>query len=365
MSFKIALSAGHHKYIAGKRCLKSLDPNETREWVLNNRIADKVEKLLKSYSGYELLRLDDTTGEKEVSLSSRSNAANNFGADFYLSIHHNAGINGGSGGGIVAFTYTYPSSESVVWQKELYSALIKKTGLRGNRSTPLAKANLHECREPDMPAVLLELGFMDSRTDVPIILSEKFANQCAEAIVEVIAKRGKLTKKANASAVPELTAAEILAQKGIINSPDYWEIEQHNLENLDVLLDKLAKVTVYKVVEDVKTAKDAINHLVECKVINSPDYWVNNYSKIKYLDKLLISAANHIPSEFKPYMVRVTADVLNIRKGPGTNHEIVGRIQDEGKCAYTIVDEENGFGLLKSYIKERNGWISLSYTKKV
>ena len=46
-----------------------------------------------------------------------------------------------------------------------------------------------------MPAVLLELGFMDSATDVPIILTEKFADQCAEAIVGVLVKRGGLEKK--------------------------------------------------------------------------------------------------------------------------------------------------------------------------
>ena len=42
VNFKIALTAGHYKYTAGKRCLKSIDPNETREWWLNDRIADKV-----------------------------------------------------------------------------------------------------------------------------------------------------------------------------------------------------------------------------------------------------------------------------------------------------------------------------------
>lgn len=365
MSFKIALSAGHYKYTAGKCCLKSLDPNETREWVLNNRIADKVEKLLKNYSGYELLRLDDTTGEKDVSLTKRSNAANNFGADFYLSIHHNAGVNGGSGGGIVAFVYTNPSSTSLAWQKELYNALIQKTGLKGNRSTPLAKANLHECREPVMPAVLLELGFMDSRIDVPIILTEKFANQCAEAIVEVIVKRAKLKKKNTSNNVPELTAVETLAQNGVINDPGYWEVAQYNLKYLDSLLVNIAKVAQPKVVSSVKTAKDAINHLVECGVIASPNYWVANYSKVKYLDKLLISAANHIPGKFAPYMVRITADVLNIRKGPSAKYDVVGYIQDEGKGAYTIVEEKSGWGLLKSYSDNRNGWISLAYTKKV
>lgn len=195
MSFKIALTAGHYMYTAGKRCMKSLDPNETREWWLNDRIADKVEKLLKNYTGWELIRTDDTTGQKAIDLTARTNAANNFKADFYLSIHHNAGINGGKGGGIVSIAYTNASTESLAWQKDLYNALIEATGLKGNRSTPLAKQNLHEVRETNMPAVLLELGFMDSATDVPVILTEKFADQCAAAIVKVLVKRGGLVAK--------------------------------------------------------------------------------------------------------------------------------------------------------------------------
>lgn len=196
MAFKIALTAGHYLDTPGKRCLKSLDPKETREWVLNDRIADKVETLLKDYEGYSLIRTDDTTGKKDISLTARTNAANNFKADFYLSIHHNAGVNGGKGGGIVAYTYTNVDKVTKEWQKELYNALIAKTGLKGNRATPLAKSNLAECRQTTMPAVLLELGFMDSKTDVPIILTEDYANKCAEAIVEVLVKKGGLTKKA-------------------------------------------------------------------------------------------------------------------------------------------------------------------------
>lgn len=200
MAFKIALTAGHYKYTAGKRCLKSLDPKETREWVLNDRIADKIEKLLKDYDGYSLIRTDDTTGEKDISLTARTNAANNFGADIYISIHHNAGIKGGSGGGIVAYVYSglnkTKHKSTFEWQEALYNSLIKHTGLKGNRATPLASSNLHECRETSMPAVLLELGFMDSATDVPIILSEDYADKCAKAIVEVIVAKGGLKKKA-------------------------------------------------------------------------------------------------------------------------------------------------------------------------
>lgn len=196
MAFKIALTAGHYMNTPGKRCMKKLDPKETREWWLNDRIADKVEKKLKDYTGYQLIRTDDTTGKKDISLTARTNAANNFKADFYLSIHHNAGVSGGKGGGIMAIVYSKTkNSESIAWQKALYNALIAETGLKGNRATPLAKQNLHEVRETKMPAVLLELGFMDSATDVPIILTEKYAEQCADAIVKVIVKRAGLKKK--------------------------------------------------------------------------------------------------------------------------------------------------------------------------
>ena len=193
--FKIALNAGHYLKTSGKRCMKKLDKNETREWWLNDRICDKIEKKLKSYDGYELLRIDDTTGATDVSLSNRTKKANAWGADFWLGIHHNAGIKGGNGGGTVAYVYTKPTSEELVWQKELYNAIIKKTGLKGNRATPLAKANLHECRKTNAPAVLIECAFMDSAVDVPILLSDDFADKVASACVEVIVKRGKLTEK--------------------------------------------------------------------------------------------------------------------------------------------------------------------------
>ena len=69
-----------------------------------------------------------------------------------------------------------------------------------------------------------------------------------------------------------------------------------------------------------------------------------------------------------PYVVRVTTDALNIRKGAGTNYAVVGCIRDKG--AYTIVEEKAGtgaskWGLLKAYASSKNGWISLDYVKKV
>ena len=193
--FKLALNAGHYKYTAGKRCLKAIDPNETREWVLNDRICDKIQKILAEYDGIEVLRIDDTTGEVDTSLSNRTTKANKWGADFYLAIHHNAAGKKFSGGGIVAYVYTKPQSASVEWQKALYNASVNATGLKGNRSTPLAKKNLHEVRETKMPAVLMECGFMDSTVDCPIILTEDFADKISKAFADVIIEKSGATKK--------------------------------------------------------------------------------------------------------------------------------------------------------------------------
>jgi N-acetylmuramoyl-L-alanine amidase CwlA len=63
-----------------------------------------------------------------------------------------------------------------------------------------------------------------------------------------------------------------------------------------------------------------------------------------------------------PYRVQTTCDALNIRSGAGAGYPVVGSIQETvgRKKAYTIVEEKNGWGKLKSGA----GWISLAYTKK-
>lgn len=194
----LALSAGHYKYTAGKRCAKSLDPNETREWVLNDRIADKLEKILANYDGIKILRLDDTTGETAISIQDRAKASDNANADFYLAIHHNAGINLGTGGGVVV--YHYPTGRNQEQAKQLYNDVISMNGLKGNRSKPIqSTTSLYEVSAPKADAILLENGFMDSRTDTPIILTESFADKTAQGLAKFFVDYWKLTKKSGDS----------------------------------------------------------------------------------------------------------------------------------------------------------------------
>lgn len=187
---KIAINAGHYKKTAGKRCLKKLDVNQTREWTLNDRIADKLEDLLRSYD-CEVLRIDDTTGLIDTSLSKRCKKANEWGADIYISIHHNAGVNGGSGGGTVVFYYS-SNPERKTQAQALYNAVVARTGLIGNRANKVVKKGFYELKHTRMCSMLLENGFMDSSSDVPRILTEDHADKTARGLLDFIVKEFNL-----------------------------------------------------------------------------------------------------------------------------------------------------------------------------
>ena len=60
-----------------------------------------------------------------------------------------------------------------------------------------------------------------------------------------------------------------------------------------------------------------------------------------------------------PYLVEITADRLNVRAGASMNYAVTTVVKKGG--VYTIVDENNGWGKLKSGA----GWINLSYTRRI
>lgn len=73
----------------------------------------------------------------------------------------------------------------------------------------------------------------------------------------------------------------------------------------------------------------------------------------------LYATGSDISMSFKPFLVRVNITNLCIRKGPGVNFDKTGG--HTGKGVFTIVEEQNGWGKLKSGL----GWISLNYAKRV
>lgn len=73
----------------------------------------------------------------------------------------------------------------------------------------------------------------------------------------------------------------------------------------------------------------------------------------------VIEGSNSGSSTFTPYLVKVTADVLNVRQKATTSSPITTQIKKGG--VFTIVDEDGKWGKLKSGA----GWIHLDYTKKL
>jgi len=96
-------------------------------------------------------------------------------------------------------------------------------------------------------------------------------------------------------------------------------------------------------------------------LLSKMDYIAEQANKINNIEK---PAENTTPSSSEGYLVKVTADVLNIRANAGTNYAVVGQIKDHG--VYTIVAESNGTGASKwGKLKSGAGWISLDYVEKI
>ena len=87
-------------------------------------------------------------------------------------------------------------------------------------------------------------------------------------------------------------------------------------------------------------------------------HWFPKHGKSMDTFRADVKALLNLEQPTKAYLVKVTANVLNIRAGAGTNYKVVGQIKDKG--TYTIIETKNNWGKLKSGA----GWICLDYTNK-
>lgn len=85
----------------------------------------------------------------------------------------------------------------------------------------------------------------------------------------------------------------------------------------------------------------------------------SSINQVNSSNQVVQSSAPKPSTTMVPYEIKVTAAALNVRKGPGMNHQIITTLRND-KNIYTIIEESNGWGYLKSKI----GWISLEFTKR-
>ena len=107
-------------------------------------------------------RLGELLREDATSLAARVNAANEWGADYFISIHANASTNPAQNGTEV-YVYRTPSTAAEL-AEDVLEGIVARMGTRDNgvRVNPA----LYVLRRTRMPAILVELGYITNEEDV-------------------------------------------------------------------------------------------------------------------------------------------------------------------------------------------------------
>lgn len=157
---KIFLDPGHGGHDPGAIGAKSKEA----ENVL--KVALALEKKVKA-QGHEvkLSRRTDTY----LTLTQRANLANAWGADVFISLHDNSAVNRTATGFETFIFNGSVSANTVKLQKSLHEVIIKGIGLRDRG---MKRANFAVIRLTDMPAVLIEYGFISNPDDEKVIAFE-------------------------------------------------------------------------------------------------------------------------------------------------------------------------------------------------
>lgn len=158
---------------------------------LTLQIALKVRDYL--LNNYEVTVLMTRTTDTTVSLNQRTDYANANQADYFASIH----INAGGGTGWESYIYNGSVSQFTInAQNTIHSTVMGVIGPKyGVRDRGKKRANFHVLRESNMPAILMENLFIDTTQDLNLLRNATFIRDLADAIGLGIAKALSLPKK--------------------------------------------------------------------------------------------------------------------------------------------------------------------------
>ena len=172
---KLYIDAGHGGNDPGATA------NGLKEKDLTLDIAKRTRKYLNdNYSGHSI-KMSRTT-DKTVSLSQRTNEANSWGADYFLSIH----INAGGGTGFETYTYNGKLYERTLKiQGVIHQEIMKQIDVTDRGAK---RANLHVVREANASAILTETLFIDTKADADKLKDSKFLDKVAKGHAIGLAK---------------------------------------------------------------------------------------------------------------------------------------------------------------------------------
>ncbi len=141
-------------------------------------ISLEIEKLLAEKSiEYHMIRTDDTY----VSLEDRARIANELKAKLFISIHNNSFTDASQSGILTTYNPNSPIGREIA---KLMQSKIKDIGMRNREIMP--RPNLYVLRHTEMPALLLEIGFISNKKDLKLLTDTEFQKTCAQQIVSGI-----------------------------------------------------------------------------------------------------------------------------------------------------------------------------------
>ena len=166
MSIKIFVDQGHNPINPNA----GAEGNGLREQDLVYTIGQRLADRLRADPNFEV-KLSRPTRDtllgttNATSLAARVNEANRWGADYFISLHTNAASNA-SATGTEAYAYAR-GTPAFRLGEDILQSLSASTGLR-NRGMQ-ARPGLYVLRKTQMPAVLVELGFITNPRDAALM----------------------------------------------------------------------------------------------------------------------------------------------------------------------------------------------------
>ena len=183
----IAIESGHGLYTRGKET-----PDGIKEWLISDKVRDKVVEFLAPYN-CDFLHTDNDEGIIDESLTNRLNRYIAAGAAVFVSLHHNAFTGDWNDAtGVEVYTDMKPTDEDIELANLIHQKMVEYTGLKGRG---VKRANFTVINQNKIPAVLCEGGFMDGTNDYKIITSDEGQTAYARAVAESLIEFLNLKKK--------------------------------------------------------------------------------------------------------------------------------------------------------------------------
>ena len=159
--------------------------NGVTEEFVNLNVSLELARLLRD-AGFDV-RIYRTTSDENVlenknaDLRNRAETANRWGADYFISIHTNSSENTAAQG-VEAYVYRLGTASERLGQSIVDSV----SENLGSRNRGVMQANFAVLRRTNMPAVLVELGYLTNPTEALNLNSPAWQRAVAAAIFEGI-----------------------------------------------------------------------------------------------------------------------------------------------------------------------------------